>query len=431
MKFVALVPLKMNSQRVPRKNFLLLAGKPLFMHIFETLLRVPMIDRVVCWSSDEIFKDFLPKGVEFIKRDSYLDGDNIKARDLFSAAAKQIDTDYFVLSHATAPFISSSSISKGINAILEGYDSSFAVKEIKNYCWYKNQTLNYSLNNPVKTQDLESIYMETSGFFIYHRDLILNEGRRIGYNPKMIKVSDIEAIDIDEKSDFEFAKLLENQLYRQYSPEYKLLQRKYKHVIFDMDGVLVNSLVLMEKAWEACGGSKYAEFSEYKKLIGLPFIQICKKLNINENYIANIEKKYFEYTSKHFNEIEVYEGVNELLNILKNENIKISIVSSKNYENTKQLVDENKLPVDCIIAPKKPMYKGKHKPSGEPLLASCLEVHVLPQETLFVGDMLVDYNASIDANIDFVYAEWGYGNLEHIVELTKIDNILKLKIVAK
>ena len=214
MKFTAIVPLKVNSERVPRKNFRLLGGKPLFAHIFETLLEVPLLDRIVCWSSDDFFKDLLPEGVEFIKRESYLDGNEIKAKELFTEAAKQIDTDYFVLTHATTPFIKATSISKGINAILDGYDSSFTVKEMKNYCWFDNKTLNYSLDSPVKTQNLKSVYFETSGFYIYKRELMLEEGRRIGNNSKMIEVSEIESIDIDNEEDLVFAKMLESQLNR-------------------------------------------------------------------------------------------------------------------------------------------------------------------------------------------------------------------------
>ena len=218
MKFTAIVPLKVNSERVPRKNLRLLAGKPLFAHIFETLLEVPLLDRIVCWSSDDFFKDLLPEGVEFIKRESYLDGNEIKAKELFTEAAKQIDTDYFVLTHATAPFIKATSISKGINAILDGYDSSFTVKEMQNYCWFDNKTLNYSLDSPVKTQNLKSVYFETSGFYIYKRELMLEEGRRIGNNSKMIEVSEIESIDIDNEEDLVFAKMFESQLYNNERP---------------------------------------------------------------------------------------------------------------------------------------------------------------------------------------------------------------------
>lgn len=214
MKITAFVPLKTNSQRVPKKNFKPLAGKPLFVHIFEALLQVPQIDEIVCWASDEVFKKDLPKGVKFVKRESYLDEDSIRTKDIITAAANQLDSDFFILAHATSPFLTANSISKGIEAILDGYDSSFSVKEIKNYCWFEGKTLNYDINNPVQTQYLESVFCEISGFFIYSKKLVLEKGRRIGDNPKMIPVSDLEAIDIDEESDYEFAKLLESTLYK-------------------------------------------------------------------------------------------------------------------------------------------------------------------------------------------------------------------------
>ena len=44
---VALVPMRHHSQRVPGKNYRLLAGKPLFHHILETLQAVPEIKQVV------------------------------------------------------------------------------------------------------------------------------------------------------------------------------------------------------------------------------------------------------------------------------------------------------------------------------------------------------------------------------------------------
>ncbi len=40
MKVVALIPIKMNSQRLPHKNLLDLGGKPLCYHLTETLTKV-------------------------------------------------------------------------------------------------------------------------------------------------------------------------------------------------------------------------------------------------------------------------------------------------------------------------------------------------------------------------------------------------------
>lgn len=431
MKFTAIVPLKTNSQRIPRKNFIMLAGKPLFLHIFETLLRVPMIDEVICWSSDEIFKNYLPSGVKFIKREKYLDGDDIKAKELFTAAAKQIKTDYFVLTHATAPFISSSSISKGISAILDGYDSSFSVKEIKNYCWFEEKTLNYDINNPVKTQDLKSIYFETSGFFIYPSSLMIGKGRRIGDNSKMIPVSDLESIDIDEKNDFEFAKLLESTLYKKDYSEYQMLQKKYKHLILDMDGVIINSLSVMKLAWHYCGGDSFAHFDEYKKFIGMPFKQICLKLNIPTKNIDLLEDKYFIYTEKLKDKIELYPNVKETLKHLKSSGIKLSIVSSKKHKNILSLLEKYEIEIDLIIAPEKDGYLGRHKPYGDPLLFACLEHKISVNDSIFLGDMLSDYNAALDANIDFIFANWGYGSNEYMNNVAVVKSFSQLEVLAK
>lgn len=430
MKITALVPLKTNSQRLPRKNFAMLAGKPLFIHIFETLLKVPMVDRIVCWSSDEIFIDYLPKGVEFVKRDKYLDGDDIKAKELFTAAAKQLETDYFVLTHATAPFISSTSISAGISAIFEGYDSSLSVKEVKNYCWYKEKPLNYELKSPAKTQDLDSIFYETSGFYIFHRDLMLNEGRRIGNNPKTISVTDLEAIDIDEKEDFELAKMLEAELYKKQHQDFILLQKKYRHLVLDMDGVMIDSVKLMKEAWKYSGGATFADFKEYQQLIGIPFKNICIKLNIPKDKIQTIEENYFKYTDERTDKVIPYPKVVETIRLIRESGIKISIVSSKKYNNVISILDYLKIDVDSVLAPGVENYTGRHKPSGDPLLYSCILVGESIHDSIFIGDMLSDYNSAKSAGMDFVFAAYGYGDLSNRLNISSISNFEQLKIIA-
>ena len=56
-KIAALVPMRHHSQRVPGKNFRMIAGKPLYAHIIETLLLVPELSAVVVdTDSDEILE---------------------------------------------------------------------------------------------------------------------------------------------------------------------------------------------------------------------------------------------------------------------------------------------------------------------------------------------------------------------------------------
>jgi len=79
------------------------------------------------------------------------------------------------------------------------------VKRIQTFCWYKEKPLNYQLDDVIRTQDIEPIFVETSGFYIFPKKL-LKENRRIGKKPWMQEVGSHEAIDIDEEEDYELAK---------------------------------------------------------------------------------------------------------------------------------------------------------------------------------------------------------------------------------
>jgi CMP-N-acetylneuraminic acid synthetase len=118
------------------------------------------------------------------------------------------------MTHATAPFVSIESVNKGIIAVKdEGYDSAFAVKKLQDFIWKDGKPFNYKLNEIPRTQDLEPLYVETSGFYIYKKNVIQGSGRRIGDNPCLIEVNEIESCDIDEYEDFMIADAI--QYYKQ------------------------------------------------------------------------------------------------------------------------------------------------------------------------------------------------------------------------
>ena len=180
----------------------------MFQHIFDKLLDVKKtinID-IYCYCSDESIINNLPPDIIFLKRDKNLDMDNTLGIDIYKSFINLVDSDVYILCHATSPFIKSESILDGIKKITnENYDSAFAVSCIQTFSWYKNKQLNYDFNNIVRTQDIEPVYWETSAFYIFKKDILLNHSRRIGFNYFMIKTNKIESIDIDEKEDYELA----------------------------------------------------------------------------------------------------------------------------------------------------------------------------------------------------------------------------------
>lgn len=216
MKIVAIVPMKLNNRRLPQKNTKSFTnGKPLCYYILKTLLSIKDIDDVYVYCSNPNIKEYIPEGVKYLKRSEMLDQDTTKMNEVLQCFAKDVRADIYVMTHTTAPFISAESISKGLEQVKNGNnDSSFAAKKLQDFLWQDGMPFNYELNNIPRTQDLPALYEETSGFYIYKSDVITKLNRRIGNNPFIVEVGEIESIDIDEPEDFAIADAVFNHLYK-------------------------------------------------------------------------------------------------------------------------------------------------------------------------------------------------------------------------
>lgn len=214
MKTVAIVPMKLNNRRLPQKNTKSFTnGKPLCYYILKTLLTVDGIDEVYVYCSNPDITEFIPEGVKYIKRSASLDQDTTKMNEVLQSFAEDVNADIYVMTHTTAPFISRESIEKGLRAVLSGdYDSAFAAKKLQDFLWKDGAPFNYELDNIPRTQDLPALYEETSGFYIYKRDVMTKLNRRIGEKPYIVEVGEIESVDIDEAEDFMIADAIYNHI---------------------------------------------------------------------------------------------------------------------------------------------------------------------------------------------------------------------------
>lgn len=212
MKTVAVVPMKLNNERLPGKNTKAFQnGKPLFQYILSTLRDVNNIDDIYVYCSNESIKDMLPDGIKYLKRDEKFDTSTTKMNEILKAFSNEVHSDLYVLAHATAPFIKSQSIDEALQKVLSGeYDSAFSVKALHEFLWKDGKPFNYDLAAIPRTQDLEPLYQETSGFYIFNNETINKYNRRIGMNPYLKEVSEIESVDIDNPEDFDIADAIYN-----------------------------------------------------------------------------------------------------------------------------------------------------------------------------------------------------------------------------
>ena len=213
MKVAAFATIKLNSQRVPHKNTQPVGSKPLCYHILNTALQVSGIDDVYVYCSDAKVQDYIPQGVKFIKREKWLDGDEVRAKDTYTAFLNDVDADVYIAMCTTSPFTRRETIDNALDKVLHcGYDSAFTARRMQTFAWYHGKPINYDLDNVPRTQDMEPVFVETSAFFIFKKEIWTKHGRRIGFNPYIQEVGEIEAVDIDTMEDLKFAQIIADKV---------------------------------------------------------------------------------------------------------------------------------------------------------------------------------------------------------------------------
>jgi len=197
-----------------------------------------------------------------------------------------------------------------------------------------------------------------------------------------------------------------------------------KVLIFDLDGVLVDSKINMKKAWAAVQKKfnfQEKKFRDYFSKIGQPFNIILSQLSILNNH-KQIKKCYDSNSIKNLEIVKFYPKTIKELKWLYSKNIYLCIVTSKDKIRTNLMLGDAKKLFSIIQCPQKNLIG---KPYPDQILNVIKKLNVKKKDCVYIGDTNIDYLSAKNAKIDFIFAEWGYGP-NHNYKLT-IKNITKLK----
>ena len=206
---VAFVPMRHHSQRVPGKNYRLLAGKPLFHHIIETLLAVPEITGIVVDTDSDPVMEGLRRHfpqVRVVTRPEHLRADDVPMNDILLHDTAQVHADFYLQTHSTNPLLKPETISRAIQFLISNYpihDSLFSVTRLQTRLYFQDgRAINHDPTVLIQTQDLPPVYEENSCLYIFTRENLIKRHHRIGETPLMFEVDAEQAWDIDEELDF-------------------------------------------------------------------------------------------------------------------------------------------------------------------------------------------------------------------------------------
>ena len=198
-----------HSQRVPGKNYRLLAGKPLFHHIIETLLAVPEIAEIVVDTDSDPVMDGLRQyfsQITLINRPEHLRADDVSMNDILIHDTAQVQADFYLQTHSTNPLLKPETVSRAIQSLIINtphYDSLFSVTRLQTRLYDQDgHAINHDPTVLIQTQDLPPVYEENSCLYIFTRENLIQRHHRIGETPMMFEIHAEEAWDIDDELDF-------------------------------------------------------------------------------------------------------------------------------------------------------------------------------------------------------------------------------------
>ena len=199
-------------------------------------------------------------------------------------------------------------------------------------------------------------------------------------------------------------------------------------VIFDMDGTLVDSSITIVNA-----------INYVREHFGFhPFDRdyILKRINDHTLNPAQVfyhvprfepihEKLFSEYYSNnHKKELQLYDGIYELLVELKEKDFKLALATNAYRSSTLESISHLQIE-DMFDAIACADDVSLSKPYPDMLYKILDEVGVSSQNTIFVGDGERDQEAASRAGIAYLMVDWGFS--DHIGAISSIDE-LKSKI---
>tara|TARA_Y100001970_G_scaffold173242_1_gene211682 strand:- start:8855 stop:9472 length:618 start_codon:yes stop_codon:yes gene_type:complete len=185
----------------------------------------------------------------------------------------------------------------------------------------------------------------------------------------------------------------------------KLIKRK-KLIIFDLDGVLIDSKRNMSVAWKYATKKNFINvpFKNYFRNVGLPFYKILQNLKIKSGF-EKIRRDYNFKSKKKLGLIKLYPGTKKIFNDLRANGKNLALLTSKDSSRTKKILKKFNIKFNCIECGSQ---KVKGKPNPTQILKILKKLKTKKKYAVYVGDSIHDSMTANNAKIDFIFASYGY-----------------------
>lgn len=185
----------------------------------------------------------------------------------------------------------------------------------------------------------------------------------------------------------------------------------FRHIIFDVDGTLIDTENAVLKAWQATLKEYGYDFllEDMAAVLGVTTDLSLKALNVkvDENFLPKWSDNYAVFAK----DTDYFEKMEELLKELKASGFTLGIVSSRNRDEFKKFFSRFNFEkyFGVMILEEDTL---KHKPDPEPILKYMEITGAKKEECIYIGDMECDILSATGAGITAALVRWNNSRLD-------------------
>ena len=217
MKVVGMIPARLGSKRVPKKNLRLLGGKPMISYMIQAAQKSGVLNEIYLNSESEVFGQIArEQGIKFYKRPEALSSDKTINDEFVVDFINNVEADILVQLVPTSPLITANEIQGFVKHMTDGkYDTLVSVVDHQIACLYQEKAINFSTWEPHKSsQEMTAVqsyacvlmawtYASLRKNLKRHGCVYHGGSGKIGYYP----LKGLSTIDIDNEEDFILAEV--------------------------------------------------------------------------------------------------------------------------------------------------------------------------------------------------------------------------------
>jgi len=197
------------------------------------------------------------------------------------------------------------------------------------------------------------------------------------------------------------------------------MSKKYKVIIFDWDGTIVNSTGLIVRAIKEAALIKGITLTDEKKIfsvIGLGLDQAFYKLfdYLNKEELTELQGLYKNSYLKNINEVSLFDGIEVGIKDLRRRGYNLAIATGKSRRGLDIALNQSGL--GSLFGITKTMDECFSKPHPQ-MANEILDFYIAEKnEALIVGDSIYDLEMAINAGIDSLAVTFGSHSREELVK---------------